>query len=174
MYAKCTLPFRTNLTSYVGMSCRVHDTYFWKNNHVIGRQKNSFYRHPAVNIANIFGKNISKNNIGPCLPGSVLEQGPSWRLDAIVGRGAGGRELARAAKQWHGLRILRVSDLKSLGLALAAWPSSHRVCLQNRESQVRIPPGCKVVRSLFQCFCQKLNMHRHCLYLRKINALGLC
>jgi hypothetical protein len=47
--------------------------------------------------------------------------------------------------------------------------NGHRVRLQNIRSQVRIPPGCKVFRSLkLQCCFQNLcNMHCHCVYLRK-------
>jgi hypothetical protein len=48
--------------------------------------------------------------------------------------------------------------------ALAAWHSDHHVHLQNRRSRVRIPPGCKVFRNLY---IEVLNMHCHCVYLRK-------
>jgi hypothetical protein len=33
--------------------------------------------------------------------------------------------------------------------ALAAWHSGHRVRIPNRWSRVRIPPGCKVFRTLY-------------------------
>jgi hypothetical protein len=43
-------------------------------------------------------------------------------------------------------------------LALAAWYSGHRVCLQNRRSRVRIPSGCKVFLGIYtlQCCCHNL------------------
>jgi hypothetical protein len=37
----------------------------------------------------------------------------------------------------------------SFEIALAAWHSGHRVRHQNRRSQVRIPPGCKVFWNVY-------------------------
>jgi hypothetical protein len=50
---------------------------------------------------------------------------------------------------------LKVKIMKSF--ALAAWHSGHRVSLQteNRRPLVRIPPGCKVFRSLYTLQCCK-------------------
>jgi hypothetical protein len=52
---------------------------------------------------------------------------------------------------------------------LAAWHSGHRCRLQTRGSQVRIPTGCKIFRSLYIAVpLSKLNVHCHCVYLGKI------
>jgi hypothetical protein len=53
----------------------------------------------------------------------------------------------------------------------AAWHRGHRVCQQDIWSRVRIPPGCKVFRSLnIAVLLTKLNLHCHCVHLRKINS----
>jgi hypothetical protein len=44
-------------------------------------------------------------------------------------------------------------ERKNRFLAMAAWHSGHRVRLYNRRSRIRIPPWCKVFRSL-KCCCQ--------------------
>jgi hypothetical protein len=48
---------------------------------------------------------------------------------------------------------------------LAAWHGGDQVGLQNKKSRVRIPPGCKVFRSLYISFLlSKLNIHRDNVY----------
>jgi hypothetical protein len=54
-------------------------------------------------------------------------------------------------------------------MALAALHSGHSVRLPNRRSQVRIPQRCKVVRYVYiAVLLSKLNIHCHCVYLKKL------
>jgi hypothetical protein len=44
------------------------------------------------------------------------------------------------------------------------------VRLQNKRSRVRIPLGCEVLRNVYiAVLLIEINIHRHCVYLRKIN-----
>jgi hypothetical protein len=68
-------------------------------------------------------------------------------------------------------QTLNHSVQTAIHYALTAWHSGHCVRLVNRRSRVRIPPGCKVFRSLYiAVLLSGLNLNFHCVYLRKIHA----